>query len=189
MSVCRFLECLGLPLFLAATIPLFSNASLAADWSVKEIRLGATASIQAKSTFESGFYPTVVLYFDPLDSANAATWREKLLRPQLHAGLSVSSAGNASQVYAGFNWKVDITDRVFLDLGFGGTVHNGDLDDDGTDGPKLGCSLLFHEYAAAGFRVTDKVDILATIDHSSNADLCDVNDGISHAGLMLAYKF
>ncbi len=189
MRVCRFPECLCIPLFAAASIALFSNESSAADWSVKEIRLGATASIQAKSTFESGFYPTVVLYFDPLDSANAATWGEKLLRPQLHAGLSVSSAGNASQVYAGFNWKVDITDRLFLDLGFGGTVHNGDLDDDGTDGPKLGCSLLFHEYAAAGFRVTDRVDILATIDHSSNADLCDINDGISHAGLMLAYKF
>lgn len=189
MIVCRYLECIRLPLYLAASISLFSNASLATDWSVKEIRWGATTSIQAKSTFESGFYPTVVLYFDPLDSANATTWKDKLLRPQIHAGLSVSTAGNASQVYAGFNWKVDVTDRLFIDLGFGGTVHNGDLDDDGTKGPKLGCSVLFHEYAAAGFRVTEKVDILATIDHSSNADLCDVNDGISHAGVMFAYKF
>lgn len=189
MPDCRFSEYFRVPLLAATCMLLISQSSFAADWSLKEVRAGATASIQAKSTFESGFFPTVILYFDPLDSANAATWGEKLLRPQIHTGLSVSSAGNASQVFAGFNWKVDLTDRLFLDVGFGGTVHNGDPDDDGTDGPKLGCSVLFHEYAAAGFRVTDKVDVLATIDHSSNADLCDVNDGISHAGLMLAYRF
>lgn len=53
----------------------------------------------------------------------------------------------------------------------------------------MGCGVLLDENVAASFCVTDEVDILATIDHSSNAALCDVNDGISDAGLMLAYKF
>lgn len=180
-------------LALAATafafVPPLARDAAAADWSIKEVRAGVTGSIQARSTFEPGFFPTVALYFDPLDRASAVTWKETLLRPRVHAGLSISSAGEASQVFAGLNWTVDVTDRFYIDLGFGGTAHNGDNKDDGTNGPKLGCTLMFREYAAAGFRLTDKLDIVASIDHSSNADQCDPNDGISHAGLSLAYKF
>lgn len=168
---------------------VFPSGASAADWSVKEVRAGVTGSIQARSTFEPGFFPTVALYFDPLDSASAASWQDTFLRPRLHAGVSISSAGAASQIFAGLNWTVNVTDRFYLELGFGGTVHNADNKDDGTDGPKLGCTLLFREYAAAGFRLTDTLDIVASIDHSSNADLCAPNDGISHAGLSLAYKF
>ncbi|CAN7515821.1 acyloxyacyl hydrolase [Pararhizobium sp. LjRoot238] len=35
-----------------------------------------------------------------------------------------------------------------------------------------------------------QTQILATADHSSHADLCDgPNDGLSHAGLAIGYKF
>ena len=69
-----------------------------------------------------------------------------------------------------------------------GTVHNGNLDS-GT-GPLLGCRLLFREHAALGMRVTDNVNLMATVDHSSHANLCDgPNDGITHAGLSLGVKF
>lgn len=172
-----------------AFTPLLAQNAAAADWSIKEVRAGVTGSIQARSTFEPGFFPTVALYFDPLDRANAATWQDVILRPRVNVGASVSSAGEASQIFGGLAWTVDITDRFYVELGFGGAAHNGDNKDDGTNGPKLGCSLMFRESAAAGFRLTDKLDIVASIDHSSNADLCDPNDGISHAGLSLAYKF
>lgn len=176
-------------LTLLAAGTLLPQSAVAADWSIKEVRAGVLGSVQARSTFEPGFFPTVALYFDPLDSANAATWQDTILRPRIHAGATISIAGEASQVFAGLNWTVDVTDRFYIDLGFGGTVHNGDNEDDGSSGPKLGCSLMFREYAAAGFRLNEKLDIVASIDHSSNADLCDPNDGISHAGLSLAYKF
>lgn len=172
-----------------AFIPLSAREAAAADWSIKEVRAGVTGSIQARSTFEPGFFPTVALYFDPLDRANAVTWKDTLLRPRVNVGASISTAGEASQVFAGLAWTIDVTDRFYLELGFGGAAHNGDNEDDGTNGPKLGCTLMFRESAAAGFRLTDKLDLVASIDHSSNADLCDPNDGISHAGLSLAYKF
>ena len=180
---------LALAAFVLASIPLGDRAVMAADWSLKEVRAGVTGSIQARSTFEPGFFPTVALYFDPLDQADATTWQETILRPRVHAGVSVNTAGEASQVFAGLNWTVNLTDRLYIDLGFGGSLHNGDNGDDGTNGPKLGCTLMFREYAAAGFRLTDKLDLVASIDHASNADLCDPNDGISHAGLALAYRF
>ncbi|MBA3042099.1 MAG: acyloxyacyl hydrolase [Alphaproteobacteria bacterium] len=172
-----------------ALIPLSAREAAAADWSIKEVRAGVTGSIQARSTFEPGFFPTVALYFDPLDRANAVTWKDTLLRPRVNVGASVSTAGEASQIFVGLAWTVDVTDRFYIELGFGGAAHNGDNKDDGTNGPKLGCTLMFRESAAAGFRLTDKLDLVASIDHSSNADLCDPNDGISHAGLSLAYKF
>lgn len=172
-----------------AFIPLSAREAAAADWSIKEVRAGVTGSIQARSTFEPGFFPTVALYFDPLDRANAVTWKDTLLRPRVNVGASVSTAGEASQIFAGLAWTVDVTDRFYIELGFGGAAHNGDNKDDGTNGPKLGCTLMFRESAAAGFRLSDKLDLVASIDHSSNADLCDPNDGISHAGLSLAYKF
>jgi len=168
---------------------LVSQPAMAHEWSIKDVRARVTCSNQARSTFEAGFFPTFALYFDPLDQANAVTRQETILRPRVHAGVSVSTAGEASQVLAGLNWTVNVTDRFYIDLGFGGAAHNGDNEDDGSSGPKLGCTLMFREYAAAGFRLTDKLDIVASIDHSSNADLCDPNDGISHAGLALAYKF
>jgi len=176
--------------FLLSVASLPFTPAFAADWSPKEIRVGLSGSIQSKGLFEKGFFPSVALYFDPLDSANAATWGQKIIRPQLHVGTMISTAGEASQIYAGLNWKTDLTDRLFIDLGFGGTLHNGDLNEDGTEGPKLGCRLIFHEYAAAGFHINEKWDILATVDHASHAQLCsDQNSGISHAGLALAYKF
>ncbi|WP_170253312.1 MULTISPECIES: acyloxyacyl hydrolase [Alphaproteobacteria] len=181
--------CHTLALVAFAACPLLEQGAVAADWSIKEIRAGVTGSIQARSTFEPGFFPTVALYFDPLDRANAATWQDTLLRPRVHLGASINSAGEASQIFGGFNWTVDLTDRFYIDLSFGGTAHNGDNKDDSSDGPKLGCTLMFRESAAAGFRVTDKFDIVASIDHSSNANLCAPNDGISHAGVAIAYKF
>ena len=176
-------------ILISSTFTAISGAS-AADWSLKEVRLGVAGSIQTKGLFEPGFFPSVALYFDPLDSANAATWQQKIIRPQVHVGASISTEGQASQIYAGFNWKTDITEKFFVDAGFGGTIHNGDLYEDGTEGPKLGCRVLFHEYAAAGFHINEKWDILATVDHSSHAQLCDdQNSGISHAGIAFAYKF
>ena len=62
--------------------------------------------------------------------------------------------------------------------------------DDGSDGPKLGCRLLFREYAAAGYRFDDHWNLSATVEHASNANLCDgPNDGLTRAGLMLGYQF
>ncbi len=165
-------------------------AAQAADWSIDEARFGLAGSIQSHSTFEAGLFPSVTLFFDPFDAVHAATWQDTFLRPRVHTGAIVSTSGDTSQFFAGVNWTVDLTDSFFLNAGFGGALHDGDLRDDGTDGPKLGCRVLFSEYAAAGFRFNEKLAIVATVDHASNANLCgNSNDGISHAGLSLAYRF
>lgn len=162
----------------------------AAETVFDELRFGTSASINGNGTHESGIFPSATIFFDPLSSGEAVTWQQSILEPRIYLGTSIGTGEGADQVYGGLAWTLDVTEKLFVELGIGGTVHNGDLNDDGTNGPKLGCRLLFREQVAVGYRITDNWQILATADHSSHADLCDgPNDGLSHAGLAFGYTF
>ncbi len=74
--------------------------------------------------------------------------------------------------------------------GFGGMIHNGNLEDYAESGPYLGCRALFREYAAVGYDVTANWRVLAQIEHSSHANLCGrPNNGLTRAGIQIGYKF
>lgn len=166
------------------------NNAIAAEQIFDELRFGTSASISGSNSHESGIFPSATLFFDPLSSGTAATWQQTILEPRIYLGASVGTGDGVDQIYGGFSWTADITSRLFVELGLGGTVHNGKLDGGGGKGPDLGCRLLFREQIALGYRVTDNWQILATADHSSHANLCDgPNDGLSHAGLAIGYKF
>ncbi|MBB6182270.1 acyloxyacyl hydrolase [Pseudorhizobium flavum] len=151
-----------------------------------EARFGTLVSIED----EHGAFATGLVLFDPWGHRQAQGL-EKLIRPRVHIGTSLSTAGEANQIYAGFSWTADVTDRFFLELGFGGTLHDGDLDaSDGGDSPNLGCRALFHEYAAAGYNLTESWSVITQIEHSSHAELCDgPNNGLSRAGILVSYRF
>ncbi len=186
LSAARF-GLLSTVLFFAFSAP---QSTMAAETVFDELRFGASASISGDKSHESGIFPSATIFFDPLSSASAKTWQQSILEPRIYLGASVGTGDGVDQIYAGFSWTADITDRFFVELGLGGTVHNGDLDSDGRSGPHLGCRLLFREQIAVGYRVTANWQVLATADHSSHADLCDgPNDGLSHAGLAVGYKF
>ena len=53
----------------------------------------------------------------------------------------------------------------------------------------LGCHVLFHETATIGFNITENWRVMGTIEHSSNAGLCDFNRGLTNAGVRIGYKF
>ena len=166
-----------------------SNAN-AAESIFDELRFGTSASISGSNSRESGIFPSATVFFDPLSSGTAATWQQTILEPRIYLGASVGTGDGVDQVFGGFSWTADITNRLFVELGLGGTVHNGKLDGSSGKGPDLGCRLLFREQIALGYRVSDNWQILATADHSSHANLCDgPNDGLSHAGLAIGYKF
>ncbi|MDK1386634.1 acyloxyacyl hydrolase [Sinorhizobium sp. 8-89] len=168
-----------------------ASQTKAAEGIFDEMRFGATASIGNGDNHESGVFPSFTIFFDPFATDSATGIVEKILRPRVHAGASIAtSSSGVNEVYGGLSWNADLTERFFVELGLGATVHDGDLNDDGTSGPKLGCRLLFREYAAAGYRFDDHWNLSATVEHASNADLCNgPNDGLTRAGLMLGYKF
>lgn len=157
-----------------------------------ELRFGAqVASDKSTTNDERGSFYQLTMFFDPFENKDAVGWKEKLTRPRLYMGGTVASDGDeASMIFGGLSWNANITQKLFAEVGFGGMVHNGDLDEDGTRGPKLGCRTLFREYAALGYDVTEHWRVLAQIEHSSHANLCgDTNNGLTRAGLAVGYKF
>jgi lipid A 3-O-deacylase len=113
-----------------------------------------------------------------------------LLRPRPHVGALASTEGGTSQIYAGLTWDLPITDRLFLEASFGGAVHNGETERRRVQtGPELGCPVSFRESVGIGVNLTPNWRVLASVDHSSHAGLCGVNDGLTHAGVSVGYRF
>ncbi|ARM12577.1 MULTISPECIES: acyloxyacyl hydrolase [Rhizobium] len=174
----------------AAVVGFFAmtGSASAGEQIFDELRFGVSASVQSGHSRENGVFPEVTALFDPFGYDETVGWQQ-LLRPRVHLGTSIGTSGEATQFFTGFTWTVDFNDKLFAEAGFGGVVHTGDLDDD-DDGPELGCRVLFHEYAGAGYRFTPHWNIMAQIAHSSHANLCDgPNDGMTRAGLQIGYKF
>jgi lipid A 3-O-deacylase len=110
--------------------------------------------------------------------------------PRLHVGASINTDDAPSHGYAGFSWTVDVTDHFFVEATFGGGIHNGDTGADAPVGESaLGCSVLFRESASLGFRFNENWSVMATVEHLSNAGLCDANRGITEAGVRIGYTF
>jgi lipid A 3-O-deacylase len=110
--------------------------------------------------------------------------------PRLHLGATINTDDAPSHGYAGFTWTLDVTDWMFVEGSFGGGVHNGDTGSSAPpDESALGCSVLFRESASVGFRFSENWSVMGTIEHLSNAGLCDANRGITEAGARLGYRF
>lgn len=174
-------------LSLTSAVILATNAS-AQDQIFDELRFGASASLQGGHSGEDGIFPEVTVLFDPFGYESANDWKQQLLRPRVHLGTSIGTDGDATQFFTGFSWTLNFSEKVFAEAGFGGVIHTGDLDGN-EDGPNLGCRVLFHEYVGAGYRFTEHWNVRAQVAHSSNANLCSPNDGITRAGVQVGYKF
>lgn len=183
--VLRFLSASTVAVLAAGASSLPAHAQ---DQIFDELRFGASASIQGGSEHEDGVFPEVTLFFDPFGH-DEATGLQKLARPRIHLGTSIGTSGSATQVFTGFSWTADFSEKLFAEAGFGGVIHTGELDHN-DDGPALGCRVLFHEYIGAGYRFDNHWNVMAQVAHSSHANLCDgPNEGMTRAGLQLGYKF
>jgi len=110
------------------------------------------------------------------------------LVPRVHAGATLSFGARTSIGYAGFLWRLPITDALFLEASLGGAIHNGR--DGGAPGRNaMGCAGGFHESLSLGYRFAPQWSVLATVEHVSNAGLCDQNRGLTNAGLRLSRSF
>jgi len=110
-----------------------------------------------------------------------------LFRPRVHVGVTVGfQANSVNQGYAGLTWDYAL-DPVFIETSFGGAIHDGATDAANTD--SYGCTLEFRESASLGVNVTDHLRLIATVDHISNAGLCDENQGLTNAGVRLGYRW
>ncbi|MGQ7791686.1 acyloxyacyl hydrolase [Faunimonas sp. B44] len=157
---------------------------------IDEIRAGATMFVDDRDFVrEDGVFVSGEILFSRFVPELENPILNVLLRPRPHVGATVSTAGKTSQLYAGLTWDIPLG-RFFITGSFGGTVHNGETDPQPVQTePWTGCSVMFRESIGLGFNVTDRWSIIGAVDHSSNSGLCTPNDGLTHAGVWVGYKF
>jgi len=118
-------------------------------------------------------------------------------RPRPHLGLAAATDAEAtSYLYFGLTWEVDVVQDWFLHGSLGGAVHDGDplLEREQTAEQRatqkaLGCRALLRESVGVGYRVTERVNLMLYVDHISNANLCDSNEGLDNFGGRIGWRF
>ena len=152
-----------------------------------EFRLGAYAH-DAFSPEKGPVDLNLELLFGQLVVTDDAFWNQLIPRPQL--GSTVDFAGRTSNIYAGLAWTHDVWRGVFVEASFGGAVNDGATGRHPPSGHNgMGCNASFHETGSVGYRLTEAWSLMTTIEHYSNAGLCDNNRGLTNYGLRLGYRF
>lgn len=172
---------------LAATAFIGVSAPASANDWIDELRVGAyDHDSNLAATRHETSRPDIngeVLFKSP-------DWLSWAFAPRPMIGTNVSTGGGTSIAYAGLAWTFDLTDALFIEGTFGGAIHNGHTSEhEDSDRRNYGCRAMFHESASVGYRFTDSVSLMLTIDHMSNASLCDSNPGLTDAGARLGFKF
>jgi lipid A 3-O-deacylase len=170
-----------------SSLPTAYPSNVSAASPVSEVRVGGFVhdplSPEAGSVDLSG----EVLFVKPFTSQDPL-WNALLPRPDI--GGTANFAGKTSEAYAGLAWDYDVTSRVFVEGGFGGSVNDAPT---GTNVPPgynaMGCDASFRESASAGYRLTQNWSIMATVEHMSNAGLCPPNRGLTNFGARVGYAF
>ncbi len=151
---------------------------------MEELRLGLYAH-DPMSPEKGGADVNAELVFAPFPVGSGPL---AFLVPRAHAGATLSFGARTSIGYAGFLWRLPLTDALFLEASLGGALHNGR--DGGAPGRNaMGCAGGFHESLSLGYRFAPQWSVLATVEHVSNAGLCDQNRGLTNAGLRLSRSF
>ena len=109
------------------------------------------------------------------------------VRPNL--GASINSQGDTSKIYGGILWELGMKSGIFLNLGIGAAVHNGELDTNQEDKKSLGSRLLFRVPIELGYPLSKHHQISVLFDHVSNGFLVDPNEGLDTLGLRYGYRF
>jgi hypothetical protein len=154
---------------------------------VDEIRLGLYGHhIEPSGTEQGGLDVNAEILFAKPVSAEDRGSLHSFLMPRIHIGTQINVDGDTSQLYAGFTWDLRIHERFSVEVTFGGAVHDGPTNGEGS---AFGCVANFRESGSIGVGLTERLWLYATVAHMSNAGLCDRNSGLTSGGLRLGYSF
>jgi len=104
-------------------------------------------------------------------------------------GVSINTSGDTSKLYGGIIWEHIFNQNIFLNLGIGAAVHNGELETDDNNKKELGSRILFRIPIEIGYILDDHHRISLAFDHVSNAWLANENEGLDTIGLRYGYVF
>lgn len=171
---------------LAAAMSMAATTTQADDKWIDEIRVGVYDhnSNLAASRHETN-NPDInaeVLFASP-------DWLSWAFAPRPQLGANINTGSGTSIAYAGLAWDFTIVSGLFIEGSFGGAVHDGETRHQTSNKLNLGCRAMFHESASIGWHFDDHSSLMATIDHMSNASLCDANPGLTDVGVRYGYSF
>jgi len=152
-----------------------------------EIRFGVLIQDVEESNANEGSDFNLEFLFGRVAQPNGDYLRDLFLTPRPHFGANIDFDGETNQAYFGFTWDIKLTDWLFLETSFGGAVHDGDTDK--TAKTSFGCTLNFRESVAIGVELSERLRMQLSVDHMSNAGLCDRNDGLTNGGLRFGYRW
>ena len=109
------------------------------------------------------------------------------MRPAL--GVSINTSGDTSKAYLDARWRYDFENDIFVGIGVGAAVHNGETRLVRADKKALGSRVLFHIPLEAGYRFDAHTSVSLYFDHVSNAYLADANEGMDTLGVRVGYRF
>ena len=132
------------------------------------------------------------------ESSSAAINLEVLLKPSMQflggtirpaIGASLTSGSGTSNVYIDARWQYEFTSGLFIGLGIGGTVHNGQLELRELDRKALGSRVLFHFPFEIGYRFDRANTLSAYFEHISNGYTVSPNEGLDRIGIRYGHRF
>ena len=177
-----------------SAVAAFAASPVLAEGVVDEIRSGIAAQGfggQGADKEQGAAFNAEIVFRSP-------GFLSVLLAPRpVIGGTAAFDSDATSQLYAGLDWRFDLTDRFYINGGVGGAIHNGETDsfDPVADADRagntvfLGCRGLFRLSADLGYRVTDRLNASVYWAHLSNAGLCDDNEGLDNLGVRIGWDF
>ena len=152
-----------------------------------EVRLGVLAhdvdNMWSGSRKESGSDFNGELIFDRMN----CNILSGTVRPNL--GASINSSGDTSKLYGGLIWESKIRSSMFLNMGLGAAIHNGESLSKSNDMKSLGSSLLFRVPFEFGFEIDKHHRISIMFDHISNGYIKEPNEGLDTLGIRYGFRF
>ncbi len=174
----------------AAEAPAFGTPVLAAGF-FSELRIGVLAHDPWSPERGTADLRAEVLFAKPFDlksADHAGKWDFVIPRP--HLGGTLNTGGKTSHFHAGLTWTFDLSEKLFIEAGLGGALHDGKTARAVAAGHNsLGCTAHFRETAGIGYRIDRNWNVMANIEHLSNAGLCRHNRGLTNIGVTLGYRF
>lgn len=164
--------------------------------ALSEIRLGLSAH-KAWHTFLPLTLPTKYNYseiddlsVDFLLTQPDWSWWGWIGSPRPNIGATFNLGGKESTAHVALTWHAPIFDTpLYAEGTFGIAANTGYLHDAPPGYQNMGCNVQFYEVFGLGTNIGEHATATVTYEHTSNAELCDYNDGLSNFGIRIGYKF
>ena len=168
-------------------LSFFCVSTIKANTQPQEIRLGIL-----RHNVKAGSRQSIEKYYDVnieylLKSTETSFW-QTIYKPRVHIGALINTGPGTNQYYIGLTWHIPLIQSTFIELSFGGEVHDGHRKKATNHKKALGSRLLFRESVSLGL-ILNNYSISILLNHASNARIAPPNPGITDIGFRLGHYF